>query len=98
MGGALIVYFFLHANVLSGSMLPNTSKIGLDIVPYPRANGIELISPNSDLALLIIWSFIAGFSERLVPGILAATETSFENAARGERVKGRKLPASIVQP
>jgi hypothetical protein len=41
---------------------------------------VELAHPSPSLALLIVWSFIAGFSERFVPGILTATETSLSTA------------------
>jgi hypothetical protein len=30
--------------------------------------------PKRDLALLIVWCFLAGFSEQLIPGLLASTE------------------------
>jgi hypothetical protein len=29
---------------------------------------------STDLAMLIVWCFIAGFSEQLIPGLLATTE------------------------
>jgi hypothetical protein len=44
---------------------------------------MRTIEPSKDLALLAIWSFLAGFSERLVPTILANTEASFANTASG---------------
>lgn len=46
-----------------------------DLVERERA-----LDPRS-LALLIIWSFLAGFSEKLVPNLLAKTE---ENVAKGQ--------------
>ncbi len=46
-----------------------------ELVAHERA-----LNPRS-LALLIMWSFLAGFSEKLVPNLLAKTE---ENVAEGQ--------------
>jgi hypothetical protein len=37
--------------------------------------------PSKSLALLTFWCFLAGFSERLVPGILSGTEKQLGDAA-----------------
>ncbi|WP_147157220.1 multidrug efflux MFS transporter [Reyranella soli] len=42
----------------------------------------RLIFPSKNLALLIVWSFLAGFSERLVPTILQDTEASIRKKAQ----------------
>jgi hypothetical protein len=46
---------------------------------------LRLVLPNTALALLAIWCFLAGFSERLVPSILTSTEQRLEGAATGSK-------------
>jgi hypothetical protein len=40
----------------------------------------QIMLPSMSLALLIVWSFIAGFSESLVPTILAGAERQLGGA------------------
>lgn len=84
MCGALIVYFFLQAGLLAGSLFPDFEDLGLTANEWPRDKGKGfhwlLILPNRQLALLVVWSFLAGFSERLVPNVLTSTENTLNNA------------------
>lgn len=41
---------------------------------------LRQILPSPQLALLAVWCFLAGFSERLVPSILASTEKKLDSA------------------
>ena len=62
-GAGCVLYFFLRSGLLGGSAFPQLTTI--DSADVAR----------KDLALLIIWCFIAGFSEKLVPSILEKTES-----------------------
>jgi hypothetical protein len=74
-GAASILYFFLRSGLLMGPVFPELSVTpGTDI-------------PPKSLALLIVWCFIAGFSERLVPTLLAKTENRAAGPSDPDRFK-----------
>lgn len=69
LGAASILYFFFNSGLLAGSLWPNLKEITF----------LESI-PNASMCLLVIWSFVAGFSENFVPNILVKTEQKSEKA------------------
>ena len=93
MCGALIVFFFLQSGIVTGSLMPKFDQTGLSEffvssdarLPKDNPNSLHLILPSPNLALLIVWCFLAGFSERLVPSILSTTEGTLGNAAKATK-------------
>jgi len=94
MCGALIVYFFLRSGIVSGAVFPVFESISIEEIVRESKPGSgsptsfvapTFLVPSKDLALLMVWSFIAGFSEALVPTILARTAEQLSSAATAEK-------------
>jgi hypothetical protein len=63
-GAALIFFFLIQSGLLDGSIFPKLPLAGM---------GNEVYKSYRDISLVIVWSFIAGFSEQFVPHILNNT-------------------------
>ena len=66
--GAIIVYFFLQAGLITGSIFPEFRDLGIEIFNWPSGaeghregihNGItsSIVLPDRALALLVVWRF-----------------------------------------
>ena len=81
-GAGCILYFFLRSGLLDGAAFPHLTNLDavvghFDPPDVPKARTEDL----KNLALLIIWCFIAGFSEKLVPNLIEKTEGRAGSAA-----------------
>ena len=54
--------------------------------------------PLEVFALLVVWCFVAGFSERLIPGLLAKTESKLETAGTEDRYRPGPTGAETSTP
>jgi len=83
--GAVVLYFFLRSGIISGHIFPSFagSESG---TAASNANFGELAS-NADFGKLLVWSFIAGFSERLIPDTLERTESQVDQSDKNGKGK-----------
>jgi hypothetical protein len=71
LGGAAILYFFFRSGLLTGSLWPDLSKLGYEAL---EKGSPDALVPNQHWCLLVIWCFLGGFSETLVPNILTKAQ------------------------
>lgn len=98
---ALALYLLFMGGVLSGGLFPDFECSGDDFTSY-RAFADCNPTTNADVALAMVWAFVAGFAENFVPNILdklaadAAEEhpsdSGIEGAGRGAEQRGDAAP------
>ena len=88
MCGALILYYFFHSGLIDGSLFPHIDKLSVRLLPTENGTvQMAFTAPSKDLALLTVWCFLGGFSEVLVPGLLAKTEGQLAETAVGSKAR-----------
>lgn len=90
MCGALVVYVFLRSEFVSGPLFPTFTDVAIRYVAVAGHEAVNMtfVMPSKDLALLTFWCFLAGFSEALVPNILASTEKQLSDAGTASQKPG----------
>jgi len=75
--------FMFVSGILEGSLFPKYSQPDIlqDNIIESFQNWLRASFPQSgpDVAKLLFWSFVAGFSERLVPQIIRKTAEKVDN-------------------
>ena len=93
MMGAVVFYFLMRSEIVGGTIFPKLSEVSLSTVSVLKettgaasaaekkfeASGLTILLPSMELAKLLVWSFLAGFSERLVRNTLDTTLAKAEH-------------------
>ncbi|MBY5693628.1 hypothetical protein HFO41_33260 [Rhizobium leguminosarum] len=74
---AFLIYLLIAGGLLAGDLFP--SAVYSNDLLNPDASSRILAIPSVDLAKLLVWSVIAGFSERLLPDQLGRLENSIRD-------------------
>jgi hypothetical protein len=82
-GAALILFFLVQSGLLGGSLFPD----------LPLRHADRFIEHYGDISKMIVWSFIAGFSEYFVPNLLKQTESRAT-----EETQAPSTNTKIVEP
>lgn len=94
--GAVVFYFFIRGSFVGGNLFPNLlpgmvseqttwmlhTLVKGQTLDVPTATDL---SPTSEFAKLLVWSFLAGFSERLVPDTLSQLEQKSSDALQNAK-------------
>lgn len=89
--GAITLYFVFLGSLLGGSLFPTLTQVDAQTgatALIVAGSGPDLINAGK----LMFWSFLAGFSERLVTGTLGRFEKKAEEA-QDEDIPGEAPPA-----
>lgn len=83
--GALLLYAMIRGEIIAGDLFPSATfdELMTDVTIYGKDTPHAVTMPmiNADFAKLIVWSTIAGFSERLIPDQFGKAEKSTSSTA-----------------
>lgn len=82
--GALVMYLLIRSGLLGGSIFPS-KNFAEGLWQSVQADVSKYALPGIDFAKLVVWSIVAGFSERLIPDQLARLEASAKDKPTGAK-------------
>ncbi|HSH05246.1 MAG TPA: hypothetical protein VLL52_22210 [Anaerolineae bacterium] len=71
---AFVLYILFMAGFIEGTFFPQFEGVGEAYTGFVDFASGTRPATNSDMAKALIWAFLAGFSERIVPTFLAEVE------------------------
>jgi hypothetical protein len=81
---AFVLYLVFMGGILSGELFPAFQNTTEPFVSIGQFVGCVNPDTNADFAKLLLWAFVAGFSEKFVPNLIARLEGQASGPADGE--------------
>jgi hypothetical protein len=80
---AFVLYFMAMGELIGGGLFPKFTSTHKPDEAWNMAKFMTEVSPESyqDIAKLLVWSFIAGYSERFVPNLIDHVVTASKDAS-----------------
>jgi hypothetical protein len=84
---AIVLYGIFMSGLVQGSLFPAFQSADEPFATFDKFAALSMPGKNADMAKALVWAFIAGFSEGLVPNFIskitkdANQETAAKNAA-----------------
>jgi hypothetical protein len=83
---AFVVYYLIASGIIGGDLFPKTTNNSFG--PLWSSHSVQFgqtfyTMPTPVFAKLVIWCFLAGFSERFIPDQLAQVESNAGSSAQG---------------
>jgi hypothetical protein len=97
-GAASVLFFFFVSGILTGAAFPDFTLATASPTDATDAADAANAAWLKFFSLLVVWSFIAGFSERLIPGLLSRTETSLNSSTDPDRFRPANAVAEAGKP
>ncbi|MBI1178420.1 hypothetical protein GC207_13375 [bacterium] len=81
---AIILYGIFMAGLVQGSLFPSFQSVDESFKTFRGFAALSMPATNADMAKALVWAFIAGFSEGLVPNFISkiTSDANREPAAR----------------
>jgi len=79
---AILLYTVFVGSIVNGSVFPAVTADRMAATPYFHIYFESALASHAEFAKALVWAFIAGFSERLVPDFIGTLGTSLRAPAR----------------
>lgn len=92
---AIVLYGIFMSGLVQGALFPAFKSADESFATFDRFAALSMPNKNTDMAKALVWAFIAGFSEGLVPNFISKITKDAKEETAAER--GAPEDASATQ-
>lgn len=89
---AIVLYGIFMSGLVQGALFPAFQETGAAFDLYPRFTELVRPATHADMAKALVWSFVAGFSEGLVPNFISKLTKDAEQELGGREAAPKPSP------